>query len=47
MHAVVSDTGRTTYLATLTIQTADGENPKYQRDAQEIIDGFQMLPPRG
>ncbi len=47
MHAVVSDTGRTTYLATLTIQTADGENPTYQRDAREIIDGFQMLPPRG
>lgn len=47
MHAVVLDTGRTTYLATVTIQTADDENPTYQRDAQEIIDGFQMLPSRG
>lgn len=46
MHAVVSKTGRATYLATLTIQTADGDDPTYQRDAQEIIDGFQMLPPR-
>lgn len=46
MHAVVADTGRTTYLATLTIQTADAQNPGYQRAAQEIVDGFQMLPPR-
>ncbi|MCH9668063.1 MAG: LpqN/LpqT family lipoprotein [Actinomycetia bacterium] len=45
MHAVVADTGRDTYLATLTVQTADAENPNYQRDAQEIIDGFQVLPP--
>lgn len=45
MHAVVAETGRTTYLATLTIQAADGENPTYQRDAREIVEGFQMLPP--
>ena len=47
MHAVISDVGRTTYLATLTIQTADAENPTYRRDAREIVEGFQMLPPRG
>ncbi len=46
MHAVVAGTGNTTYLATLTIQTAEGENQTYQRDAQEIVDGFQMLMPR-
>ncbi|MGD9618860.1 MAG: LpqN/LpqT family lipoprotein [Mycolicibacterium sp.] len=46
MHAVVSDAGGTTYLATLTIQTADGSNPTYQRDARQIVEGFQMLPPR-
>lgn len=45
MHAVVAETGRNTYLATLTIQTADDENPTYQRDAREIVAGFQMLPP--
>lgn len=45
MHAVVAETGRTTYLATLTIQTADDQNPTYQRDAREIVEGFQMLPP--
>lgn len=46
MHAVVSDTGRATYLATLTVQSADAENPTYLRDAQEILDGFQVLPPK-
>lgn len=45
MHAVVAETGRTTYLATLTIQAADDENPTYQRDAREIVEGFQMLRP--
>lgn len=51
MHAVVFESntvsGGATYLATLTIQTADGSNPTYQRDAREIVEGFQMLPPRG
>ena len=45
MHAMVVDTGRTTYLATLTIQTADEENPAYQRDARKIINGFQLVMP--
>jgi len=45
MHAVAAATGGATYLATLTIQTAEGDNPTYQRDARQIIDGFQMLLP--
>ena len=42
MHAVVASTGTTTYLATLTIQAATDDNPKYQDDAREIVDGFQV-----
>jgi len=45
MHAVVAISEGVTYLSTLTIQTADGENPTYLRDAKEIVDGFQMLLP--
>ncbi|KWX57896.1 LpqN/LpqT family lipoprotein [Mycobacterium sp. NAZ190054] len=45
MHAVVAEVGRTTYLATVTIQTTDPVNPKYVKDSQEIVDGFQMLLP--
>lgn len=43
MHAVVAQSGNATYLATVTIQTSDGANPTYQRDAEQIVDGFQML----
>lgn len=46
MHAVVASAGNTTYLATLTIQTAEADNREYQRDAQQIIDGFQIRMPR-
>ena len=46
MHAVAAASGGATYLATLTIQTAEGDNPTYQRDSRQIIDGFQMLLPR-
>lgn len=45
MHAVVANNAGTTYLATLTIQTTDPDNPTYISDSQEIIDGFQMLLP--
>jgi hypothetical protein len=45
MHAVVARSAGTTYLATLTIQTTDEDNPTYVSDSQEIIDGFQMLAP--
>lgn len=42
----VLHTDDTTYVASVTIQTADPDNPKYQRDADMILKGFQMLPPK-
>ena len=35
----------TTYAVSVTIQTTDPDNPEYQRDADEILKGFQLLPP--
>lgn len=34
-----------TYAVSVTIQTADPDNPTYQRDAEMILKGFQLLPP--
>lgn len=34
-----------TYAMTMTVQSADPENPTYKRDAETILTGFQMLPP--
>lgn len=34
-----------TYAATVTLQTTDGDDPTYQRDADMILRGFQLLPP--
>lgn len=34
-----------TYAACVTVQTTDPDNPTYQRDADAILRGFQMLPP--
>ena len=34
-----------TYAASVTVQTADPENPEYQRDADMMLTGFQFLPP--
>lgn len=34
----------TLYGAAVTVQTRDPDNPAYQRDAQEILTGFQVLP---
>ncbi|MGE2729374.1 LpqN/LpqT family lipoprotein [Mycolicibacterium vaccae] len=45
MHAVVAQRGNATYLVTLTIQTSNGADPTYQRDAEQIVDGFQVLLP--
>ena len=28
-----------------TLQSVDADNPTYQKDAQDILHGFQMLPP--
>jgi hypothetical protein len=41
----VLHTEHTTYATSVTIQTADPDNPTYQRDADMILNGFQMLPP--
>ena len=38
-------TDDTTFAVTLTVQSADPDNPTYQRDAETILTGFQMLPP--
>jgi hypothetical protein len=32
-------------VATLSVHNADPDDPTYQRDAQTILTGFQMLPP--
>ncbi len=42
--AVLSTDGMT-YAASVTAQTTDPDNPTYQRDADAILRGFQMLPP--
>src|SRR6478735_4627973 len=34
-----------TYAMTMTVQSADPDNPVFQRDAETILTGFQMLPP--
>jgi hypothetical protein len=44
--AVLHADGRT-YAASVTIQTGDPDNPTYQRDAETILKGFQMLLPEG
>ena len=36
-----------TYAMTMTVQSADADNPTYKRDAETILTGFQMLPPSG
>jgi hypothetical protein len=37
--------GDVPYVATVTLQSVDADNPTYQKDAQDILHGFQMLPP--
>ncbi|WP_238159043.1 hypothetical protein [Mycobacterium sp. MFM001] len=34
-----------TYVATVTVQSTDPDNPTYTRDTETILTGFQMLPP--
>ena len=40
----VLQTDDATFAVTATVQTADPGNPAYQRDAEMILTGFQMLP---
>jgi hypothetical protein len=41
----VLQTDKRTFAATLTLQSADASNPDYQKEADMIFSGFQMLPP--
>jgi hypothetical protein len=41
----VLQTDYLTYAMTMTVQSADPDNPTYQRDMETIMTGFQMLPP--
>lgn len=41
----VLQTEDATYAMTMTVQSADPNNPTYRRDAETILTGFQMLPP--
>lgn len=34
------------WVATLTVQTVKPDDPTYIKDSDEIIKGFQLLPPR-
>ena len=43
----VLHTEDSTYAMTMTVQSADPDNPVYKRDAETIMTGFQMLPPSG
>ena len=45
MHAVVVQIASSTYLATLTVQTTEPQNPTYVHDSEEIVDGFQIRLP--
>ena len=44
LSAVMFTAGRTFGVA-VTVQSADEEDPVFQRESGEILDGFQMLPP--
>ncbi len=38
--------GDANYVATLTVQTIKPDDPTYVKDSDEIVKGFQLLPPR-
>jgi hypothetical protein len=42
---VVSALSGSTYVATVTVQATDPDDPTYASDTQAILTGFQMLPP--
>jgi hypothetical protein len=44
LSAVMFTKGRT-YGVAVTVQSADADDPVFQRESAEILDGFQMLPP--
>lgn len=44
MLLVLIKTGGDAYLVGL-VQTVESDNPMYQRDAETMLTGFQVLPP--
>jgi hypothetical protein len=38
-------TGEANYVVTITVQTIKPDDPTYVKDSQDILNGFQMLPP--
>ncbi|WNG86580.1 hypothetical protein C6A87_022530 [Mycobacterium sp. ITM-2016-00317] len=44
LSAVMFSEGRT-YGVAVTVQSADEQDPEYRRDVDQILGGFQMLPP--
>ncbi|VEG57559.1 putative lipoprotein LpqN [Mycolicibacterium aurum] len=44
LSAVMFTKGRT-YGVAVTVQSADEDDPVYRQESEEILDGFQMLPP--
>ena len=38
--------GDSNYVATVTVQTIKPDDPTYVKDSEEIVKGFQLLPPR-
>jgi hypothetical protein len=44
---VVMQTDERTFAATVTVQSANADDPTYRRDAEAILTGFQMLTPAG
>jgi hypothetical protein len=42
---VAATFGTNTYVATVTIQSTEPDNPVYTRDTGTVLTGFQMLPP--
>jgi len=43
---MVYRTGDANYVATVTVQTIKPDDPTYVKDSDEIVRGFQLLPPR-
>ena len=39
-------TGEANYVATLTVQTIKPDDPAFKKDSEEIVKGFQLLPPQ-
>ena len=38
--------GDSNYVATVTVQTIKADDPTYVKDSEEILKGFQLIPPR-